>query len=82
MSLCLPSLYILHVTRSSLQGMGNTFLPMCSGAAEFVVRTAAVLTLPLLLNAQGIYLAEVFAWIGADVILIPGCIRQIRKCST
>lgn len=82
MSLCLPCLYILHMTRSSLQGMGNTVLPMCSGAAEFLVRTAAVLTLPMLLDAQGIYLAEVFAWIGADLILVPGCIRQIRKSST
>ena len=39
MSVCLPALYILHVTRSAVQGMGNTVLPMVSGIAEFVMRT-------------------------------------------
>ena len=82
MSFCLPSLYVLHITRSSLQGMGNTVLPMCSGGAEFVVRTVAVLTLPAILGQHGIFLAEVMAWVGADILLIPGCICHIRKSST
>lgn len=34
MSICLPILYILHVTRSCIQGMGNTVLPMVSKKVE------------------------------------------------
>ena len=71
MSLCLPILYILHVTRSAVQGMGNTVLPMVSGIAEFVMRTGGVLFLPALLSETGIYISEVLAWAGADLILIP-----------
>ena len=41
MSICLAILYVLHVTRSCIQGMGNTVLPMVSGIAEFVMRTGA-----------------------------------------
>ena len=71
MSVCLPVLYILHVTRSAVQGMGNTVLPMVSGIAEFFMRTGGILLLPALLNQTGIYLSEVLAWAGADMILIP-----------
>ena len=71
MSGCLPVLYILHVTRSAVQGMGNTVLPMVSGIAEFVMRTGGVLLLPALMGENGIFVAEVMAWAGADMILIP-----------
>lgn len=71
MSLCLPILYILHVTRSAVQGMGNTVLPMVSGIAEFIMRTGGVLLLPAFIGETGIFLAEVLAWVGADMILIP-----------
>lgn len=82
MSLCLPVLYILHVTRSAIQGMGNTVLPMVSGIAEFIMRTGGVLLLPGLMGQRGIFLAEVLAWAGADMILIPSywvCYRKIEK---
>jgi len=71
MSVGLPVLYVLHVVRSAVQGMGNTVLPMVSGIAEFVMRTGCVLLLPVFLGEDGIYLAEVAAWLGADGILIP-----------
>ena len=64
-------LYVLHVVRSAIQGMGNTVLPMVSGIVEFIMRTGCVLVLPALLGETGIYLAEVAAWVGADFILIP-----------
>jgi hypothetical protein len=51
--------------------MGNTVLPMVSGIAEFVMRTGGVLLLPALLSETGIYISEVLAWAGADLILIP-----------
>ncbi len=79
MSLCLPVLYILHVTRSAVQGMGNTLLPMVSGIAEFIMRTGGVLLLPTVMGETGIFIAEVLAWLGADLILIPSYFLQFRK---
>lgn len=70
MSVCLPILYVLHVTRSALQGMGNTVLPMLSGVAEFVMRTLSVIVLPMLFGETGIFFAEILAWLGADVVLV------------
>lgn len=80
MSVCLPVLYILHVTRSAVQGMGNTVLPMVSGIAEFIMRTGGVLLLPMILGHTGIFLAEVSAWAGADLILIPSYFYIFRRC--
>ena len=79
MSLFLPVLYILHVERACIQGMGNTVLPMVSGIAEFVMRTGAALLLPALIGDTGIFWAEVLAWAGADVILIPSYFLVLRK---
>ena len=81
MSVCLPVLYILHVSRSAVQGMGNTMLPMVSGIAEFIMRTGGVLLLPMILGQTGIFLAEVSAWMGADLILIPSYFFVLRRCA-
>lgn len=70
MSAFLPVLYLLHVYRSSLQGLGDTFMPMISGAAELIMRTGSILLLPKLFGNEGLYWAEVLAWVGADVVLI------------
>ena len=70
MSICLPILYLLHIIRSALQGMGNTVLPMASGIAEFVMRALAALLFPRVIGESGIFYAEVTAWAGADVILV------------
>lgn len=69
MSLALPALYLLYVYRSALQGMGNTVIPMVSGILEFFMRTGMVLGLTRLIGSDGIFWAEVSAWIGAAVLL-------------
>lgn len=79
MSVFLPILYILHVTRSCIQGLGNTVLPMVSGMAEFVMRTGAALILPLLFGENGIFFAEILAWAGADFILVPSYFYIMRR---
>lgn len=81
MSICLPVLYILHATRSAVQGMGDTVLPMVSGIAEFVMRTGGVLLLPAILSQNGIFIAEVLAWAGADLILIPSYFITMKRIS-
>ncbi len=78
MSSCLPILYILYVYRSAQQGMGDTVVPMLSGAAELVMRIGAALLLPCIMGQDGIYLAEVAAWTGAAVLLVITYIKKER----
>lgn len=82
MSLSLPVLYILHVYRSGIQGLGNTVLPMVSGIGEFVMRTACALSLPLFFGPTSIYYAEVLAWLGADLVLLPSWYFLIKRLKT
>lgn len=79
MSYCLLILYFLHIYRSTLQGLGDTVLPMVSGIAEFAMRTGCALLLPVLMGSKGIFYAEILAWIGADVILISAYYIRIYK---
>ncbi len=70
MSVFLPVLYILHIYRAALQGMGLPMAPMLSGFAEFIMRTGAALLLPAIIGYSGVFWAEILAWVGADVILV------------
>lgn len=70
MSLFLSTLYLLYIIRSTLQGTGDTFMPFISGIAEFIMRVGAALILPRFFGQEGIFYAEILAWIGADVILL------------
>ncbi len=79
MSICLPILYVLHIVRSGIQGMGNTFLPMLSGIAELIMRTGGALILPLYIGEIGIFYAEVLAWLGADIVLVISYLILIRR---
>lgn len=79
MSVCLPVLYILHITRSAIQGMGNTILPLASGIAEFVMRAVTAIFLPVFIGENGIFYAEIMAWAGAVVILVVSYFAVIRK---
>ena len=78
----LPMLYLLFVHRSTLQGLGNTFIPMVSGFVELAMRVGSALLLPRFLDVWGVYTAEITAWIGAAVLLIAGCLRELRKLET
>lgn len=69
MAVCLPILYVLHTYRNALQGLGNTFIPMCSGIVELIMRVTVALLLPLLIGQEGIFYAEIVAWSGAALLL-------------
>lgn len=79
MSLFLFILYLLYIYRSALQGMGNTGIPMVSGIVELAMRIGSALFLPYFWNEYGIYMAEVFAWLGAAVLLAVFYYRMERK---
>ena len=70
MSVPLVVLYFLHIYRSALQGIGDTFVPMLSGFAECVARTGTAIILVSLIGENGIYFAEPAAWAAAAVILV------------
>lgn len=79
MGATLVILYLLHIYRSALQGMGDTVIPMFSGIAELVMRITIALTLPGLIGKQGIYYAETGAWLGAAILLVAAYYWRIRK---
>jgi Na+-driven multidrug efflux pump len=58
----LPALYVLFLYRSSLQGMGNSFMPMLSGIIEAGFRILGVLILPIFFGEWGVYIAEPLGW--------------------
>lgn len=79
MSAGLPLLYLLFVHRSTLQGIGDTVIPMLSGGVELLMRVGAALLLPALIGEWGVYFAEILAWGGAALLLIWGYHFRIRR---
>lgn len=79
MGVMLFVLYLLHVYRSSLQGMGDTIVPMASGFIEMFMRVGSVLFLPAFVGQDGVFFAEVIAWAGAAVLLIVMFYVRLRR---
>lgn len=79
MSAGLPMLYLLFTYRTTLQGIGDTFIPMLSGVVELAMRILCALVLPSLMGDMGVYLSEISAWIGAAILLMWGYYRRIHK---
>jgi len=77
----LPTLYLLWVYRSALQGMGDTMIPMVSGLVEFGMRVGVAMILPALIGPDGIFIAEISAWIGAAILLAVTYYIKIGKFS-
>lgn len=72
-------LAMLFLYRSTIQGLGNGFIPMVSGGIELVVRVAVALILSPILGFTGICLASPIAWLGADILLLPYYHFMIKK---
>lgn len=70
LSLFLPTLYLIHILRSVLQGLGYTVITMYSGFVELVIRIVAALTLPLIFGPRILFGVHILAWIGSDILLI------------
>ena len=79
MSLALPILYLLHVYRAALQGVGNAQIPLWSGIAEFVIRVGASVVVGMTLWQDGIFWGEVGAWLGAAILLATAYYRIASK---
>ena len=79
MSICLSILYMLHIYRSALMGLGDTIMPMASGIMEFLMRIGVALFLPLIIGQEGIFYAEVTAWTGAAILLVTTYFLRMHK---
>ena len=79
MSVLLFVLYILHIVRSTIQGMGDTVIPMASGVMEMLMRVGVVMIMPMFFGQESVYYAEVAAWFGADVLLVSAYIYKMRR---
>lgn len=65
----LPILYLVHTIRHTVEGLGNSFMPMISGIVEFGLRVFSCLVLPIYIGAAGVFWGEIFAWTGAAIVL-------------
>ncbi len=74
-----PLLYILYVTRACIQGMGNTLLPMISSIAQLIMRMGCAFILTRFIGKTGVFWGEIFAWIGADIILLFSYYYYLKK---
>ncbi len=81
MSVCLPVLYMLHIYRSALMGLGDTVVPMISGFVEMAVRIGVALLLPIVMGQEGIFYAEVGAWTGAAILLVSAYYARMHGLS-
>ena len=79
MSAALPVLYVLYVYMSALQGMGNTIAPMFSAVFELVIRIGVSIAVAYVGFRDGIFIAEVGAWIGGAATQALGYFLQIKK---
>ena len=66
----------LFIYRSTLQGIGNSAIPLLSGFMELVMRVAASLILVYFFGFFGICIASPIAWIDVykrQLSSLPGC---------
>ena len=74
-----PMLGLLSVYRTSVQAMGNSLAPLIACIVELFARCSSSILLGGAIGYVGIVLSSPFAWIGADLIVIPAYIHMMRK---
>ena len=69
----------LFIIRYVLQGLNDSKTPTFAGIAELIMRTVAAITLVGPFGFFGASLANVLAWIGSLIVMIPAYRRIIKK---
>lgn len=72
-------LTILFVLRSTLQGVGNTRVPMIAGIVELGARIVAALALTAMFGYAGICISTPLGWILSDIPLIISYFLTMRR---
>lgn len=65
-----PTLGILFILRTALQGMGYSLLPMMAGVGELVARTLVAVIFVSIYGYNAACVASPVAWIFADILLV------------
>ncbi|MCI1963435.1 MAG: MATE family efflux transporter [Ancrocorticia sp.] len=73
---------ILFVTRSALQGLGQTLVPTVAGVLELTMRVGVAIVLGGVYGFTGVVWANPAAWFGSVAILIPSWIVSRRALRT
>jgi Na+-driven multidrug efflux pump len=79
MCLALFILYLLHIFRCTLMGLGNASAPFWSGVMEFFARVSIAIFFTKWFGTGALYFAEPGAWLASILVLIPVCLKIIRK---
>lgn len=70
MSTFLVSAYVMHVYRSTLQGMGSMLAPTLAGFVEFFARAGVALLLPRVLGERGLFFTDASSWTLSAVFMV------------
>jgi len=76
------TLNFLFIYRSTLQGMGKPFIPMCSGLLEMGMRILVIMLFIHRIGFEATAYAEVVAWIGAFGLNFVAYLTVMRKKQT
>lgn len=71
----------IFIYRNTLQGMGDSIIPLIAGIMELVMRSFAAVYLAQKLGFVGICYASPIAWIGASSVVFIGYVVTMRKLS-
>lgn len=74
-----PALCLIFVFRNAIQGMGYGVPAMAAGLFELAARTVMALGFVRRIGFDAAILANTFAWVAADLFLIPMYIYVIRR---
>jgi len=89
-ALGLPVLYLLFLYRSTLQGIGNSLMPLLAGFLELIGRISSVLFLVLFIGVWGVYASDTLGWILSMLFMMIAYYvlykkrysTRINKCDT
>lgn len=73
-----PLLYILYTLRGCIQGLGNSVFPLASSIVQLAMRMGCAIILTKIIGEYGVFWGEVFAWIGADILLFSGFLHLMK----
>ena len=79
MSVFLPFLYMLYAYQAGLQGLGNTKINVTTGMIELVIRLVIATISGYILFENGIFFAEVLAWVGSFIYLMISYYKTIKN---
>lgn len=69
----------VNIYRFAIQGMGHSMVAIIAGVMEMIARSVVALTLVAPLGVRGAAFANPFAWILADLFLVPTFFYYVKK---